>query len=125
LVLAVVAVMRGRSEVVAFGYRLPASTVSKATAIATLGLGSVMLFTLTLLLTQPMDFDVLLFEVVSALGTVGLSVGATARLDDVGKVVIMACMFAGRVGPLTLLLLLSRGESKHVYHLPQQDLQVG
>jgi trk system potassium uptake protein TrkH len=49
----------------------------------------------------------LIFEAASALGTVGLSLGATGSLDSIGKVIIMLAMFAGRVGPLTLFTVLS------------------
>ena len=49
----------------------------------------------------------LLFEVTSALGTVGLSLGITPSLDGIGKIIIMLTMFIGRVGPLTLFTLLS------------------
>lgn len=125
LTLAVVAVLRGRSEVSAFGFRLPPATVGKATAVATLAFATVVMFTTALLLTQRQPFDVLLFEVVSALGTVGLTLGATGQLDDVGKWLIMLCMFIGRVGPLTVLLLLSASRGARTTTLPRQDIQVG
>jgi trk system potassium uptake protein TrkH len=58
--------------------------------------------------TQTTGTRNLVFEAVSALGTVGLSFGATAKLDIIGKIVIMLAMFAGRIGPVTLFALLSR-----------------
>jgi trk system potassium uptake protein TrkH len=59
------------------------------------------------------------------MGTGGLSLGATARLDDFGKLVIMGCMFAGRVGPLTLFLLLSDTRRNGRAHLPAEPVPVG
>ena len=60
-----------------------------------------------LLVTQPLPARELIFEAVSAMGTVGLSLGATAHLDAIGKVIVMLTMFIGRIGPLTIFLLLN------------------
>jgi trk system potassium uptake protein TrkH len=62
---------------------------------------------------------------VSALGTVGLSVGATAKLDDVGKVIVMVCMFVGRVGPLTLFLFLRERHFDAPWEMPEEEVDVG
>jgi trk system potassium uptake protein TrkH len=78
-----------------------------------------------LLVTQPLDLQQALFEATSATGTVGLTIGATARLDDIGKLVIMACMFAGRVGPLTLFLLFEGSARKSRASLPFESVPVG
>jgi trk system potassium uptake protein TrkH len=76
-------------------------------------------------LTQSLPGAEAPFEVVSALATVGLSVGATARLDEVGKVIIMTTMFAGRVGPLTLFLFLSGRFEKTPWDFPEERVDVG
>ncbi len=125
LVLAVVATLRGQHTVSIFGARLPPTAIARATAVFTLFVGSVLGATFALLLTQAQPFDALLFEVVSATATVGLSLGITPQLDTAGKLVIMLCMFAGRVGPLTLLLLLSRADQKSHNQLPERDLSIG
>lgn len=124
LVLAIVAAIRGRFEVDVFGRRIPHRTVYEATAVTTLGVLAVCAAVVALQLTQNIGTDVLLFEVVSALGTVGLSMGGTAQLDDVGKVVISMCMFAGRVGPLTLFIFLL-GRDRSGRKFPLEPLQVG
>jgi trk system potassium uptake protein TrkH len=61
--------------------------------------------------TQRIAARDLLFEVTSALGTVGLSLGATSQLDVVGKIIVMMAMFVGRIGPMTMFMLLSEGRS--------------
>lgn len=66
---------------------------------------------LMLVLTQHIGVKSMFFEAASAVGTVGLSIGATSQLDSVGKIIIMVTMFAGRVGPVTLFTLLSRNRS--------------
>ena len=65
------------------------------------------------------------FEVVSAFSTVGLSAGITANLSFTGKVVIMVCMFVGRIGTLTLAFALSSKMKSHNYKYPKAHLSVG
>ena len=60
----------------------------------------------------------LLFEVTSALATVGLSIGATPQLDGIGKVLIILTMFIGRIGPLTMFMLLDDAHSQTNAHYP-------
>jgi trk system potassium uptake protein TrkH len=124
LMLAVVATIRGRTEAAIAGRRIPHRTVYEAAAITTIGVLSAVAALMALQVTQPIALDHALFEVVSALGTVGLSMGATARLDDVGKVLIIACMFAGRVGPLTLFIFLV-GRARPGRRYPLEAVQVG
>lgn len=125
LLAAVFAVTRQREAVVWSGRRLPASTLYRAAAVVTLGALSVLAAVFLLLLTQGMDLQVALFEAVSALATVGLSIGGTAQLDSVGKLIIIACMFMGRVGPLTLFLMFNRAVADDTWEYPEQDLSVG
>ena len=76
-------------------------------------------------LTQDMPTGVGFFETVSALGTVGLSTGGTEYLDGVGKIVIMACMFGGRIGPLTLFMFLTDRAQREVWKYPEEEIEVG
>ncbi|MCA9719816.1 MAG: hypothetical protein H6713_31930 [Myxococcales bacterium] len=126
MLLSILAVARGDVAVEWGGWTISRSTVSRAAAVTSLGAASVVLGVFTILLTQELDTGVALFEVVSALGTVGLSIGGTARLDGVGELIIIACMFAGRVAPLTLLLFFSRaGSRRGGWSFPERDISVG
>jgi trk system potassium uptake protein TrkH len=125
LVLSVISVVLGRNEPVVGGRRIGVTSVYRAMAIATMGALSAFVAVTALMLTQQMDPLDLIFEVFSALGTVGLTVGATPLLDDVGKIVIMACMFAGRVGPLTLFLLLQDRPAEEKWNYPTEETPVG
>ncbi|MEZ4257000.1 MAG: potassium transporter TrkG [Polyangiales bacterium] len=125
LLLAVLTAMRGRSEVSAFKRQIAAHTVYRAAAIATLGALSVATAVMTLQLTQKLPTFLLLYEAFSALGTVGLTIGATPRLDEVGKAIIMLCMFAGRVGPLTMFMFLSNRKEREYWKQPTEDIDVG
>jgi trk system potassium uptake protein TrkH len=96
-----------RNEVIVGNRRIPQGTINRA--ITVVGSGVLVWFTalLALQITQQLPARELAFEVTSALATVGLSLGATAHLDDIGKIVIILTMFIGRVGPMTLFTLLS------------------
>lgn len=125
LLLAVRGAIRGSGEAIAFGRLVSQRTVYHAAAIATIGAFFGLIALVALQLTQTMSNEKALFEVVSALGTVGLSVGGTAALDDIGKVVIILSMFAGRVGPLTLFIFLVERRTPSAWQRPEVDIEVG
>ncbi|MEE8326895.1 MAG: potassium transporter TrkG, partial [candidate division NC10 bacterium] len=70
-------------------------------------------------------FAAVIFETVSAFGTVGLSMGITDSLTAFGKVVIILTMFAGRVGPLSLILALAQRPAPPRVVFPEQGLPIG
>ncbi len=117
--------VRGRTAPVSFGRRIPPVTVYRAAAIATIAALAVVIGTTMLETTQGLGLQKAAFEVVSALGTVGLSVGATLDLDGVGKGIIIALMFLGRVGPLTIFLLLSDPREASGVEYPEEGIEVG
>lgn len=125
LFLAVVAAIRGRANAAAFGRRITHKSVYRAAAIATVGMVAVLGALVALQVTQPMSSRLAIFEVVSALATVGLTIGATPLLDGVGKVIIMACMFVGRIGPLTLFMFLHKQADHPLWLRPEEDVDVG
>jgi trk system potassium uptake protein TrkH len=69
-------------------------------------------------------FQQLVFEVVSAFCTVGLSTGITAELTPPGKLIIIACMYVGRVGPLTLVLAIGRRAAQK-FEYPEENVMIG
>jgi trk system potassium uptake protein TrkH len=125
LTLVIVAALRGRTHVRAFGFRVSQRSVYRAAAITVLALLTVVAVVVVLQLTQEIPLDVAAFESLSALGTVGLSTGGTERLDAVGKVVVAATMFTGRVGPLTLFMFLSARTASDHFELPEEEVAVG
>ncbi len=124
LLAAIPAIAARRSEVVLLGRRIPLSTVFRSTAIAVVGLVIALVAAGLLMATQDAPFDWLLFEGFSAFGTVGLSLGATATLDGLGKLVVVVAMLAGRIGPLTLALLLGQTRTARLSY-PQARIMVG
>lgn len=125
LVLAVGAAMRGDPTARVFGRSISHRIVYRATAVATIGASFGLLALVALLATQHMPRDLALFEVVSAMGTVGLTIGGTAMLDEIGKVIIMTCMFAGRIGPLTLFMLLNTRDQASAWKYPEAQIDLG
>lgn len=118
------AIARGRQHVVIFGRSLPLEIVYRSAAITVVSASVIFVATGILLVTQPLPLDKILFEVVSALGTVGLNLGVTPQLDTFGKSLIGVVMFLGRIGPLTLALLLARQEASRVAY-PEARVMVG
>jgi len=87
----------------------------------------IFLMTSILTITERIDVFALLFEVVSALGTVGLSLGITSELSSAGKVVIIVSMFMGRIGLLTLGFFLSQKATKSSANIkyPEEQILIG
>ncbi|MDT8409023.1 MAG: TrkH family potassium uptake protein [Wenzhouxiangellaceae bacterium] len=102
LLLAVIAYFRQHGDLVVFGRSLGPAEVMKVLALAVISMVLLVLSIFLITLSNDGDFLDLVFEVVSAFGTVGLSRGATAEVDGLGKGVLIALMFIGRIGPLAL-----------------------
>ncbi len=102
LCLATVAFLKRRETVVVFGRSLGMEEVLKALALSMLSVAVLAVALFALSISSDIVFLDLLFEVASALGTVGLSRGATGQIDTFGQFVLIAVMFIGRVGPLSL-----------------------
>lgn len=124
-ILAVIAFLRGRFDVGTRRRMIPQATVTQALLIlCAYGLLS-LLVAFLLLVSERQPPLPLVFEAASALGTVGLSAGVTPLLGDTGRCIIVAAMFLGRIGPVTLVLaLVRRGESAR-YELPSENVLIG
>ncbi|MBK5942230.1 Ktr system potassium transporter B [Halochromatium roseum] len=116
LLLATLAFFKRRSQLHVFGRSLGAEEVMKVLALAMVSLMTVLVAIFLIMLTYEGDFLDAAFEVTSAFGTVGLSRGTTGALDELGRTVIIAVMFIGRVGPLTLgFFLATRAKARVAY----------
>ncbi len=109
--LAVRAFIRRRPDVEAWGQRFDVVVVHKAVSIIAISVTVIVSALLGMLACEPQaSFEALAFEVVSAFGTVGLSVGLTPYLSVGGKLIIVALMFIGRLGPVTMAQAVVRSE---------------
>lgn len=126
LVLTVISVIRGREDTEVFGRRLTKEIVYKSFIIVFIGLSLVVGVTMILSYTEVgASFIDLLYETSSALGTVGLTLGLTPNLSSLGKIFIMIMMYLGRVGPLTVMLALTRKRKKSGYKYPEGKILIG
>lgn len=125
LVLAIIAEARGDRDVEVFRRRIPPDTVRLAVAVAFIGSTLVGLSTLALLEITGLRLDVILFEVISAFATVGLSTGITPHLPDAAKYVLVALMFAGRTGTMTVAAALALRSSRRVIRMPEERPSIG
>lgn len=133
LLLTAWAALRRRDEVQFWRCRLPPQASFVATMLALLAFACVAAGVALLMVFEdgqpssqtPHRWFALVFEAVSAFGTVGLSMGVTPLLTSAGKVVIMALMFAGRIGPLVLAVYLARPANPLLVRHPREELALG
>lgn len=114
MILATIAFFRRRTELHAFGRSIPLPEVLQVAALISISLLVVFTGVFLVTINHPAPFLDVAFEVASAFGTVGLSRGATDDLDGFGRAVIVALMFIGRVGPLTLGFFLATRSAPRV-----------
>ncbi len=125
LIGAMVAMIRGKEDIVMFHYRLGKDRILKAITLTMIALFLVIFVTMLLTTTESQSFLKLLFEVTSAFGTVGLTMGVTPDLTYFGKIMISLTMFAGRLGPLTLAYALGPKAEKELYRYPEGKITIG
>ncbi|MFY1636658.1 TrkH family potassium uptake protein [Solwaraspora sp. WMMB335] len=117
--------MRGETQVNIGARRVPENNQRQALAVLLLALAAVAVATFTLLGMTRYTLDQVLFEVVSAFGTVGLSTGITAGLPPAADLLLIILMFMGRIGPLTVASALALRERIRRYELPEERTIVG
>jgi trk system potassium uptake protein TrkH len=117
--------LRGETQVNVGHRRLPGDVQRQALTIALLGVGLVAVATFVLLAISRQTLDTVVFEAISAFGTVGLSLGTTAELPTAGQCLLVALMFVGRIGPVTLFSALAMRERTRHYELPEERPSVG
>lgn len=125
IILAVWTLIRGKNDVEVMGRSLPKELVFRAFSITLYSTFIVFLIIFILTISEKAPLNVLMFEVISAFATVGMSLGLTPELSPVGKIVISILMFIGRVGPLTLAFALARVNKKQSYKYAEERIMIG
>ncbi len=123
--LAIVAEARGDSDVKVYGRTIPEGTMRVAISVIMMGATFVLLATGALLAISGQSLDRVLFEVISAFATVGLSTGLSAQLPPAGVYVLALMMFAGRVGTITLASALALRQRRQLFHYPEERPIIG
>jgi trk system potassium uptake protein TrkH len=125
LLIAIVSTALGRPSAEAFGRRIQHVVVYRALAVALLSIAVLFTLGFTLELLSQESFVDVLFESVSALGTVGASRGITGELPDLAHLVIIVAMYVGRLGPLTLVLALTARARPVAYRAAVESMRIG
>jgi trk system potassium uptake protein TrkH len=124
VILGILSILKGKKQIRVFRRAVPLEIFEKAIVIFVLSIGWILIATMLLLLSEGGEFLKILFEVVSAFGTVGLSCGITSSLTPIGKFIIILTMFFGRIGPMTLAIALA-GREEGEFRLPEEKVMVG
>jgi Trk-type K+ transport system membrane component len=125
LLLAGLAEARGVESMDAFRRRIPIDVLRLSVAVALWGATIVAVSSVLILQITKAPLDHVLFDVISAFATCGLSTGLTERLPDAGVFVLAATMFCGRVGTVTLAAALAQSQRRQLYQNPEERPLVG
>lgn len=117
--------VRGREQVTVAHRSISSSVQRQALTVALLGVAAVIAGTLMLLILTDHSLEKVLFESISAFGTVGLSTGITYNLPAGAQGVLMALMFTGRVGTITVASALALASRPRLYQLPEERPIIG
>jgi len=125
---------RGHPRLHAFKRTIPEQTIERAHSIVVSALAVIVLASSVLMTTEALSYGhaesqqrflPVLFETVSAFGTVGLSMGLTPQLTVTGKIILAIVMFIGRIGPLSIAIALSAKGRRGDYRYAEENLMVG
>lgn len=125
MLLAILAEGRGDKDVEAYGRRIPREALQVAIAVTMVSATFVLVASLLLLSMTNLALDQVLFEVISAFATCGLSTGITPDLPDQAKYVLAVLMFIGRTGTMTLAAALALRNRRRVIRLPEERPIIG
>lgn len=128
----IISAVKGRDELVAFNRTIHLNTLLKSLAVLTLNMSAIVVAVMVLSSTMSnlpdtITFLDLLFESVSAVGTVGLTLSVTPYLTVIGKLTIAICMFLGRLGPLTIAIAFTKKANNTNFNVkyPHEKIIVG
>lgn len=129
LILCAMSTIKGRENTVVFNRRIPASVINRALTVIMIAITAIFGMLMILTVTENAGFLEILFEVVSAFATVGSTLGITASLTIIGKIMIIILMFIGRLGPVTIAVALMvrqrKAKEKVSIQYPEEKVMVG
>jgi len=126
LICSAFATIRNKNDATLFGRRISDESIKKAVAVVVMFLAICATSAILLIATSDAPAFDAIYEAVSATATVGLSRNLTATLNTFGKIIIIATMYFGRVGPISLAVALgSKNESQNVISEPTEDISIG
>ncbi len=121
-----VAMVLNKEDINLFGRRLTDEVVKKANAVVVINATLTIIATITIMTLQPLlKFEDVLFEVLSAIGTAGMTVGITRELNIISRVIIIVLMYCGRLGSLSFALIFAQKKTSASVRQPQEKIIVG
>lgn len=125
VVIFIITFARGRRSIRIFNREVYEEDLLKAVTVALLAIVLVFSSIILISVAEPFSLSQILFEVTSAFGTVGLSLGITSELSAFSKIILMFLMFIGRVGIITILFIFKRNKKSGNYHYPKEKMIIG
>ena len=125
MLLAIVAEARGDRDIEAFGRRIPRDVLRLSIAVVFTGASIVLVSCVALLQVTHLGLSQVLFEVLSAFATVGLTTGVTPDLPDAGKYILALLMFVGRTGAVTVVAVLALRDRRRIVRFPEERPIIG
>lgn len=117
---------RGKNEIQIFNREIQLIDVFRSYAVIILAIFMVLFATIALSISEPsLSMTAIVFEITSAFGTCGMSLGITGDLSNFGKILIMLLMFVGRVGLISFLFTIGGRTTKTKYHFPKERVIIG
>lgn len=117
------AIILGKGRVTAFRRTVSSSSLRRANAVVALSILTYLMFSVVIVMSEPrLPTRDLLFETLSALFTVGSSLGVTPYLSDTSKVVLCCAMFLGRIGMISLLIGIKGRDTDNRTHYPEDSI---
>ncbi len=125
ILLVVIATIRGREDLICYKRRISYKTARKALAVALISFLASIAAVIILMVLEPGSAADQIFEVYSALGTVGISRDYTSAIGIAGKIILCICMYLGRIGPVSMVLVFTMRDRQIAARLPEEHVAVG
>ena len=125
LLVYVIANLRGEKSYNVFGRRFSEEAVKKASIVVTISMTLILTATIAICALQPLNMDDILFEVCSAIGTVGMSTGVTRELNSISRLIIITLMYCGRIGSMSFALSFMERRKVAPILLPEEKVMIG
>ncbi|MUK90248.1 TrkH family potassium uptake protein [Ornithinibacillus sp. L9] len=125
VVIFIITYARGGNSIRIFKREVHESDLMKAVTVTLMAIMTVFISVLMISIVEPFTLAEILFEITSAFGTVGLSLGITGELTTFSKILLMILMFIGRVGIITFLFMFKNNKQNGKFHYPKERIIIG
>ncbi len=125
VIIFIITYARGGNSIRLFGREVHDEDLLKAVTVTLMAIFMVFVSVLVISIVEPFTITQLFFDVTSAFGTVGLSLGITSELTTFSKIILMLLMFIGRVGIITFLFMFKNYKRSDNYHYPKERIIIG